>query len=105
MVNAVESMVQVRSALPDVDSLCLPSVHQYNLWRHWVRWVDGCDADGWFLGTCPLHDLPEHSPRSEPAHYNFAKNTFKCDGDCHVGKRGMTLVEVLTRIAGKALNG
>lgn len=107
MIRYARSNDDVRAALPDCDLEYLPTAQQFNLFRGWVRWDLGCDMDGRFLGWCPLHDSDQEAfseSNVAGAGYNFSRGTFHCDNEsCHPNKRGMTLGQLVERVAERVL--
>lgn len=92
----------------ETPTMYLPTVEQFNLWRAWVRWGLGCDDVGSWLGMCPLHDPGrEGDLHDDPAWFNFERGTFSCSTPerCHPNKRGVTLVQLVIKIAERSLNG
>jgi hypothetical protein len=71
-----------------------PRQHQ-ELWIRYLIASDGVDADGWWLGYCPLHD-ERHAPGSATAEFNFGRNYFRClaEPTCHPGKSCVTLTNL-----------
>lgn len=101
----VAEFSDVQTAMPDVSLEHLPNVQEYNRWRNWVRWNDGCDPEGNFIGWCPLHDRKRNADIGL-ATYNFLRGSFSCMNapSCHEGRRGMTLVNLLGACADIYLN-
>jgi hypothetical protein len=99
MVTKAERQAVLRAEIAevcqDVEEEFRPSPWQYDKLRDAVQWTDGCDPDGYFLGTCILGRWRDsfRDKRRKPigphlARYNMLKGIMRCDPDgdrpsCH----------------------
>lgn len=96
--KGVHAILEAEHGWEDDDAF-LPSMQDFIRLRKWICWDDGVDADGRFIGFCPLHD---HARRSEgSAVYDFVKGMFRCNGEesCHHGKRAISLYNMYLELA------
>lgn len=92
------SAKEIAHRLRLVPTEFLPTPYQYTLWHDFVMWRDGTDPNGNFQGWCPLHD-PTRVDHEQGAEFNFDRGVMRCYGDCHAGKRAMSLSNVKTRMS------
>lgn len=70
-------------------------------------WDEGADADGWWLGWCPVHGHPNGDIEEPSAQFNFQHGSLRCMGNpdnammlsCHTPSRAMSLQNALLRMA------
>jgi hypothetical protein len=86
---------EIARVCQDVEEEFRPSPWQYDKLRDAVQWADGCDPDGYFIGTCILGRWRDsfRDRRRKPigphlARYNMLKGVMRCDPDgdrpsCH----------------------
>lgn len=76
-------LAEIEQACPDVEPMFKPSPWQFDVLRDAVDWGDGCDPDGFFIGTCPLQK--DKRRRSHLMRFNFARGVVQCTAGCHEG--------------------
>lgn len=84
------TMKRIIARYGDTQLPYLPTAHQHELWAQYVDWKEGCNDDGSWLGHCPMC--------GSGAVFAFHHGVLRCDGDCHKGKRAMSLQNAWTRM-------
>lgn len=74
-----------------------PTRSQHTRWWMYIDPTLGVMDDGWWYAKCPLHD--EQAEGEVSAQINFKHGMLRClkgdDSECHSGKRGITLSNVI----------
>jgi hypothetical protein len=90
------------SSIPDwVPIQHRPTERQKTDWWRFVLPGGGVDAQGWWLGWCPIHDTQQLADQATGA-INFDRDAFRCTTEpcCHDGKRGMSLTNLKAAMSG-----
>lgn len=83
-----------------------PSRAQFTRWWMYVDPSLGVMDEGWWYAKCPIHD--DKAEGEVSAQVNFKHGMLRCldeEGDCHKGKRGITLTNVVEAVMDRLTGG